>query len=145
MFQKLNTVFRTNAAGPYTTVELFAPLLLKSRSTPRIVNVSSGAGSINLRLSPNEPFHKMKQDQYRVSKAALNMVTACQFTEYHPRGWKVFAYCPGWTESNFTPHNKVANGAKPTSEGAGPIVKIINGEKDAETGRFLTQSGEYLW
>ncbi|KAK7178513.1 hypothetical protein DPSP01_014633 [Paraphaeosphaeria sporulosa] len=145
MFQKLVVAFRTNAAGPYTTVEAFAPLLSKSTSTPRIVNVSSGAGSISLRLNPNDAFYKMKQDQYRVSKAALNMVTACQISEYHPRGWKVFAYCPGWTESNLTPRNKVLNGAKPTSEGASPMVKILNGERDAEAGTFLTHSGKYPW
>jgi NAD(P)-dependent dehydrogenase (short-subunit alcohol dehydrogenase family) len=145
MFQKLNTAFRTNAAGPYVTVDVFAPLLSKSISTPRIVNISSGAGSIGLRLNQNDAFYKMKQDQYRVSKAALNMVTACQITEYHPKGWKVFAYCPGWTGSNFTPRNKVANGAKPTSDGARPILKILNGERDAETGKFLTHTGEYPW
>ncbi|KAF2848573.1 putative short-chain dehydrogenase [Plenodomus tracheiphilus IPT5] len=133
MFQKLNTVFRTNAAGPYATVEAFAPLLSKSTTTPRIVNVSSGAGSIGLRLDPKDAFYKMKQDQYRVSKAALNMVTACQITEYQSKGWKVFAYCPGWTAT------------KPTSEGASPIVKMLNGGRDAEAGKFLTHGGEYPW
>ena len=145
MFQKLNTAFCTNAAGPYVTVDTFAPLLSKSISTPRIVNVSSGAGSISLRLDPNNEFYKMKHDQYRVSKAALNMVTACQITEYHPRGWKVFVYCPGWTESNLSPANKVANGAKPTSDGVRPIVQMVNGERDTQTGKFLRYGGEFSW
>ncbi|KAF3002103.1 hypothetical protein E8E13_009797 [Curvularia kusanoi] len=145
MFQKLGTVFRTNAAGPYAVVEAFAPLLSKSTSTIRIVNVSSGAGSISLRLDSENAFYKMKQDQYRISKAALNMITACQYVEYSQRGWKVFAFCPGWTESNLTPRNKVANGTKPTSEGAAPIVAILNGGRDADTGKFLTCDGEYQW
>jgi NAD(P)-dependent dehydrogenase (short-subunit alcohol dehydrogenase family) len=145
MFHKLINTFCTNAAGPYATVEAFAPLLSKSITTPRIVNVSSGAGSITLRLDPKDAFYKMKQDQYRISKAALNMVTACQITEYHPRGWKVFAYCPGWTESNFTPRNRTANGAKPTSEAAVPIVRILNGERDVEAGRFLAHGGVNPW
>ena len=73
------------------------------------------------------------------------MVTACQITEYHPRGWKVFVYCPGWTESNFTPRNRTANGAKPTNEAAVPIVRILNGELDAEAGKFLAHGGMNPW
>jgi NAD(P)-dependent dehydrogenase (short-subunit alcohol dehydrogenase family) len=112
---------------------------------PRIVNISSGAGSISLRLDPKDAFYKMKQDQYRISKAALNIVTARQITEYYLRGWKVSAYCPGRTESNFTPRNKTANGAKPTSEGAGPIVRMLSGEQDAAVGKFLAYNGENPW
>jgi NAD(P)-dependent dehydrogenase (short-subunit alcohol dehydrogenase family) len=40
---------------------------------------------------------------YRTSKAALNMLTACQDYEYGPKGWKVFCFCPGFTESNLGP------------------------------------------
>ncbi|KAG9185511.1 hypothetical protein G6011_08055 [Alternaria panax] len=145
MFHKLKSTLRTNAAGPYATVKAFTPLLSKSLSTPCIVNVSSGAGSITLRLNPEDAFYKTKRDQYQISKAAPNMVTACQITEYHPRGWKVLVYRPGWTERNFTPRNKTADGAKPTSEGAVPIVRILNGERDAEAGKHFRYDGEHPW
>ena len=112
MIQKLKTVFCTKATGPYVMVNVFAILLANSIPTRCVVNVTSGAGSISLRLDPNNSFYKTKHDQYRVSKTALNMVTACQITEYHPRGRKVSMYCLGWTESNLSPANKVANGAK---------------------------------
>ena len=124
-------------------VNVFAILLANSIPTRCVVNVTSGAGSISLRLDPNNSFYKTKHDQYRVSKTALNMVTACQITEYHPRGWKVSMYCLGWTESNLSPANKVANGAKPTSEGARPIVHIPNGERDDQTGKLLRYDGEF--
>ena len=82
---------------------------------------------------------------YRVSKAALNMLTVCQAYEYGPRGWKVFAFCPGFTESNLGPMNRVANGAKPTSEGARPIVGILKGERDGEHGGYLRDGGVWPW
>ncbi|KAJ4292721.1 hypothetical protein N0V90_009384 [Kalmusia sp. IMI 367209] len=144
-FQGMIECFRTNVAGPYATVEAFAPLLAKSSKTPRIINVSSGAGSIGLRLDPNNPFYEMKGDQYRVSKSALNMVNACQAVEYGRKGWKVFLFCPGFTASNLGPHNKIENGAKPTSEGARPMVGILNGERDAEHGGYLKADGQWQW
>jgi len=126
-------------------LESFAPLLKKSNGTPRVVNVSSGGGSITKRLDPTSTWYNIKSVQYRSSKAALNMVTACQVVEYGGLGFKVFAYCPGFTVSNLGPRNNVENGAKPTSEGAAPTVKILNGERDAEHGGFLHATGQYPW
>ncbi|KAH7079775.1 hypothetical protein FB567DRAFT_607231 [Paraphoma chrysanthemicola] len=145
MFEKLNSVFRTNAAGPYAMVKAFTPLLSRSRNTPRIINVSSSAGSIASRLNPSDMFYSMMLEQYRASKSALNMITACQIVEYHEKGWKVFLYCPGFTESNLSPLARVEKGAHPTSEGARPMVDMLNGNRDAEAGRFLTIGGEHPW
>lgn len=124
--------------------EAFAPLLKKSTGTPRIVNVSSGAGSIANRLKPSSASGP-KAPQYRASKAALNMVTAMQAVEFGPDGCKVFAYCPGFTVSNLSDFNSADKGAKPTSEGAAPIVAILNGDRDAEHGKFLHGTGQYSW
>jgi NAD(P)-dependent dehydrogenase (short-subunit alcohol dehydrogenase family) len=143
--QQMSQIFQTNATGPLLMVESFAPLLKKSTRTPRIVNVSSGGGSITTRLDPTSAGYKMKSVPYRASKAALNMITACQAVEYDDLGFKVFVYCPGFTVSNLGPYNKAENGAKPTSEGAAPIVKILNGERDAEHGKFLHATGQYSW
>lgn len=73
------------------------------------------------------------------------MITACQAVEYGPLGWKVFAFCPGFTASNLSDLNKVEEGAKPTSEGARPIVEILNGQRDAEHGGFLKIGGQWPW
>jgi NAD(P)-dependent dehydrogenase (short-subunit alcohol dehydrogenase family) len=143
--QQMSQIFQTNATGPLLMVESFAPLLKKSTGTPRIVNVSSGGGSITTRLDPTSTGYKMKSVPYRASKAALNMITACQAVEYGGLGFKVFVYCPGFTVSNLGPYNKAENGAKPTSDGAAPIVKVLNGERDAEHGKFLHATGQYPW
>lgn len=145
IFNRLNAVLCTNAVGAYATVEAFEPLLRKSSTTPRIINVTSGAGSLTRRLEPGTPFYNVKEPQYRVSKAAMNMMTACQMVDYKEDGWKVFLYCPGFCESNLGPHNKASNGAKPASEGARPMVDMLNGKRDDEDGKYLHYGGEYPW
>lgn len=145
MSQWMARSFQTNATGPLLMLESFAPLLKKSIGTPRVVNVTSGAGSIALRLDPTNPAYSLKHVQYRASKAALNMVTACQVVDYGELGFKIFLICPGFTVSNLGPQNKEEYGARPTSEGAAPIVKILKGERDAEHGKFLKADGEYPW
>jgi NAD(P)-dependent dehydrogenase (short-subunit alcohol dehydrogenase family) len=76
-------------------LESFASLLKKSNATPCVVNVSTGNGSITMRLDPTSIGYSIKDVQYRPSKAALNMVTACQAVEYCGLGFKMCAYCPG--------------------------------------------------
>ncbi|KAF1841643.1 NAD(P)-binding protein [Cucurbitaria berberidis CBS 394.84] len=144
--RRLTAAFLTNSTGPAIVVESFAPLLSKSTAkTPRIVNVTSGAGSISLRLDSENPHQQMKVVPYRMSKAALNMLTACQAYEYGPLGWKVFAFCPGFTASGLSDMNKEELGAKPTREGASPIVDILAGKRDGEHGGFLHAGGQHPW
>ncbi|KAI4690650.1 uncharacterized protein J4E88_002122 [Alternaria novae-zelandiae] len=112
---RMTSAFLTNATGPAVIVETFAPLLAKSAEmgkTPRILNVSSGAGSIGLRSDRTNPHQAMKNDY-----------------EYGPKGWK----------------NKPEHGAKPTSEGAKPMVAILEGERDEECGGFLKAEGGWPW
>jgi NAD(P)-dependent dehydrogenase (short-subunit alcohol dehydrogenase family) len=46
--EKFEQCFRTNATGPQLMIDAFYPLLKKSITTPRIINVSSGAGSVGI-------------------------------------------------------------------------------------------------
>jgi NAD(P)-dependent dehydrogenase (short-subunit alcohol dehydrogenase family) len=83
---------------------------------------------------------------YNASKSALSQVSACFKFHYQKDPARIFTYCPGFTESNLGTVNKVANGAKPTVEGARPMVPILNGEKDAEHGGFLnSDGGQHPW
>src|SRR5262249_48155518 len=58
--------FTSNALGPVLVTQAFLPLLMKSQA-PRVINVSSGGGSL----------HDMGDwaPAYSISKAALNAVT----------------------------------------------------------------------
>ncbi|EKG11350.1 Cytochrome P450 [Macrophomina phaseolina MS6] len=144
--QQMREAFDTNATGPAVLTAAFAPLLHKSTASPaRIVNVSSGAGSIARRLDPSSPIYSVQAVQYRASKAALHMVTACQVYEFESAGIKVFAYDPGFTQSNLGPHNKPEFGAKPASEAVMPLIDVLEGKRDDEAGKLLHNTGVYPW
>lgn len=83
----------TNAAGAAASVEHFVPLLSRAEN-PRVVFMSSGAGS--LKLAHGFGFVK-DYPAYSVSKAAENMV----MLYYHHRfpDWKVNASNPGFRVS----------------------------------------------
>ena len=85
---------------------------------------------------------------YKASKAALNMVGAVEIAKFRQAGEdiKLFTYCPGFCVSNLGPYNKLENGAKPTEDGARPIVDILNGKRDAEHGCNLnSEGGQHPW
>ncbi|KAF2871210.1 hypothetical protein BDV95DRAFT_494952 [Massariosphaeria phaeospora] len=147
--EKLRVAFDTNATGPAVLTATFAPLLQRAGAAPGarivIVNVSSGVGSIARRLDRTSPMYALQEVQYRASKTALSMVTACQFAEYEPRGWKVFAYDPGFTVSKLGPHNTAENGARVAGESVAPLVRLLEGARDAENGGFLHNTGSWPW
>lgn len=148
--EKLRTAFDTNATGPAVIVETFAPLLYKSReagTTPRIINVSSGVGSIARRFNKDGPFYRFYDLEYRTSKCALSMVTANQYAQFGDgeMGAKVFAYDPGFTVSNLGPHNNEGSGARAVSESVKPLMDVLEGKRDEENGKFLHNTGQWEW
>ena len=143
--EQMRLAFDTNATGPLIMAGAFAPLLKESKASPRIVNITSGAGSIACRLNRDSPTYKLQGYQYRASKAALNMITACQFVEYEPAGIKVFLYDPGFTQSNLGPHNTAENGARHPSESVMPLIDVLEGKRDHEVGKLLHNTGVYPW
>lgn len=138
--------FNTNAVGVYFVTTAFRPLLLKTKPTARVINVSSGAGSVALKLDHSHWTAKLPAVPYRASKAALHMVTASLIYEFKDdANVKFFTVCPGFTVSNLGPQNNVEHGAKPTDEAVRPLVKIVEGERDDEANRFLHADGQYDW
>lgn len=146
LHELMDLCFRTNATGTQMMGDAFGPLLLKAPTGPaRIVNVSSGAGSITRRMDATSKSYKMQAVHYRASKAAMNMVSACMSVQYEEERVKVFAFCPGFTVSNLSGMNKEENGAKLVEEGVRPIVDILEGSRDGERGGFLFEGGVYPW
>ena len=145
--ESMHASFDTNVVGPMRVAEVFAPLLQKCNYSlgPRIINVSSRAGSISRRLDKSNMIYDSHFLEYRTSKAAQNMLSVCQVWEYGKLGIKTFMFCPGFTESELSPMAKIENGAKPVAEGARPIVDIIEGKRDGEEGKFLIDGGVADW
>ena len=91
--------FRTNATGQKPS-----RLLEKFKGTPRILKVSSGAGSNGLRLNyKNGTRDDIKPPWHRASKAAINIIAACRVHELGSKDSKVFAYRSDFTVSNLSP------------------------------------------
>ncbi len=146
--EQMRLTFDTNATGVAIIVNEFTPLLRKS-DEPRVINVTTALSSIGQKLDSSSPYHKMSAIQYRATKSALNMITACQWVELKDEGFKVFSYCPGFTVSNLGPRNTAEYGAKPTEEAVYGLVDIVEGKRDDEAGGFLHaeggEEGQYPW
>jgi len=146
--ENMTANFNTNATGVYFVTQAFRPLLLKAaaRGTARVINVSSGMGSVGLKLDHSNWVSSVAALPYRASKAALHMVTAELIYEFKDEGnVKFFTVCPGFTVSNLGPQNTVENGAKATDEAVRPLLKIVEGERDGEVNGFLHADGQYPW
>jgi len=81
----------TNTFGSIRTAQAFLPLLEKA-SAARIINVSSGYGALD-GLSANVP-------SYCLSKLALNGATIMLAEALKPKGFAVYAMCPGWVRTD---------------------------------------------
>jgi NAD(P)-dependent dehydrogenase (short-subunit alcohol dehydrogenase family) len=144
--EQMQEAFNINATGPAVLAYAMLPLLKKSDSPlRRIINISSGAGSIGSRLNPASLLYKYYGYPYRTSKTALNMVMANQFVEFGEFGIKVFAYDPGFTVSNLSENNTKANGARDVELSVTPLVDVLEGKRDDEVGKFLHNTGGYSW
>lgn len=127
---KLRAGFDTNAVGTALVTRAFWDLLQGSES-PRVVNVSSGMGSL-VSMEATAP-------AYSISKTALNAVTR-QFAGAGQGKISVNSICPGWVKTDMG-----GEGASRTPEqGASIILKLATMEAPP-TGRFLNEDGELPW
>jgi NAD(P)-dependent dehydrogenase (short-subunit alcohol dehydrogenase family) len=121
----------TNLFGAWRTTLALLPLL---RSSPhgRIVNVSSGGGSLT-GMGAGTP-------AYHVSKAALNAFTLTLAAELRSEGILVNAVCPGWTATDMG-----GMGGRPVSEGAESVVWGVTLPDDGPTGGFFRDGRPVPW
>ncbi|TFA98303.1 Short chain dehydrogenase [Trichoderma ghanense] len=150
---RLRNTLEVNTIGPFAVTQAFKPLLKiqpegEEPKVKRIIHVSSGLGSIGERLNPKGPYYTVPTPEYRISKAALNMLAACDAYELRDDGVKVFAYDPEFVATNLTgtPEERRKMGALEPSISGESCRDIIEGKRDAETHKFLSINGkEWPW
>jgi NAD(P)-dependent dehydrogenase (short-subunit alcohol dehydrogenase family) len=136
---EMRAVWDTNVFGVLAVYQAMLPLL---RNTPgsRIVNVSSGVGSLATNLNPAFPYRGIFGPVYPASKTALNALTVAMAIELEPEGIKVNAVSPGYTKTNLNGYS----GTETVEEGAREAVRVALLGQDGPTGTFTRWKGETI-
>jgi NAD(P)-dependent dehydrogenase (short-subunit alcohol dehydrogenase family) len=129
----IRDVFATNFFGVIDVTKAFLDLLKKS-DEPRIVNVTSGLGSLTLHSDPSWKYYAVKSAAYGPSKSALNAYTIVLAYELKDTAFKVNAVDPGYTKTDFNHHN----GPGTVEDAAARLVKYATIGADGPTGGFFS-------
>jgi NAD(P)-dependent dehydrogenase (short-subunit alcohol dehydrogenase family) len=137
---EVRAVWETNVFGVLAVTQAMLPLLSEAPAA-RIVNVSSGVGSLTRNAEPAFQWRSIFGPVYPASKTALNAITLAMAIELESTGIKVNAACPGFTKTNL---NNYA-GTQTVEEGAREPVRLALLGPDGPTGTFSNAAGPIPW
>ena len=128
---EIRAVWETNVFGALAVYQAMLPLLRES-SDARIVNVSSGVGSLATNADPAFPHHAFYGPVYPASKAALNAMTLAMMVELESTNIKVNLASPGFTKTNLNGYA----GTESVEDGSREVVRVALLGPDGPTGTF---------
>jgi NAD(P)-dependent dehydrogenase (short-subunit alcohol dehydrogenase family) len=126
-------VFTTNVFGVIAVTQAFMDLLRESPE-PRIVNLTSGLGSLTLHTTPSWKYYAIKPAAYMASKAALNAYTIALAYELRDTAFRVNAVDPGYTATDFNHHS----GPGTVPDAAARVVRAATFGAEGPTGQFFS-------
>ncbi|MDT7663248.1 MAG: hypothetical protein QOD04_2804 [Pseudonocardiales bacterium] len=138
----LRRVYETNVFGVVAVTNAFLPALRRS-AKPRVVNISSGTGSLGWSTGPNPQFDHRNGGgaaAYRSSKTALNALTvfyAQSLAAYGP--FKVNALAPGLRATSL--NSRAAELGGDPAEAAAQAVRLALLPDDGPTAGFFSWDG----
>jgi len=97
--QTVRETMRTNFYGPLLLCQNCIPLMRKN-GYGRIVNVSSTLGSLAEMADPESSYADLQSPAYRLSKNALNGLTALFASQVRGENILVNSACPGWVKTD---------------------------------------------
>jgi NAD(P)-dependent dehydrogenase (short-subunit alcohol dehydrogenase family) len=133
----MKEVFDTNFFGLISVTQAFLDLMHTS-AEPRIVNVTSGLGSLTLHTDPTWKYYPVKLAAYNSSKAAVNMFTITLAYELRDLPFKVNAVDPGYTATDFNHHS----GPGTVPDAAARVVKAAMLDATGATGAFFSDDND---
>lgn len=133
-------IFDTNFFGALRVAQTMLPLLRKSPAG-RIVNISSGLGSLTFNSDPSWNGYNVKYIGYNASKAALNMLTVHLAYELHDTNIKVNSANPGYTKTDLNNHQ----GTQPVEVGAIEATRLALLDDSGPTGGSSSKDGPDPW
>ncbi len=125
--------YETNVFGVIAVTNAFLPALRRS-AAPRIVNISSGTGSLTMSSSAASTFSPGGGAAYRSSKTALNALTLFYAQALAGEGFKVNALAPGLRRTDLNERAAASEG-DPAEAAAGAVRLALLGD-DGPTGEF---------
>jgi NAD(P)-dependent dehydrogenase (short-subunit alcohol dehydrogenase family) len=133
-------IFETNVFAIVAVTNAFLPALRQS-GRGRIVNISSGTGSLARSTSadPRFAFGAGDAAAYRASKTTVNALTVLYAHALADAGIKVNALAPGLRATDLNPL-AAASGGDP-AEGAAGAVRLALLPDDGPTGGFFSWDG----
>jgi NAD(P)-dependent dehydrogenase (short-subunit alcohol dehydrogenase family) len=129
--EEMHAVWNTNVFGMLAVYQAMLPLL-RDGVDARIVNVSSGVGSLTLNADPTHPYHARFGPIYPASKAAENAISLAMMIELESTNIKVNLVSPAFTATNL---NAFA-GTESIEDGSREVVRVALLGPDGPTGTF---------
>ena len=129
-FDGIRKTFEINTLGPLRTTRAFLPLLSKGRD-PRVAHITSLMGSIADNGSGGSY-------GYRISKAALNMVSRNMAHELKRTGIISVVLHPGWVRTDMGgPDGRLA-----VADAISKLIQTIDSLGAGHSGQFLNLDGK---
>ena len=122
-------ILRVNSVAPVVVAQSFLALLRRG-TNPRVVNISSGAGSLTSKADGGEY-------SYAASKTALNMFTRVLAGNVRKEGVTAVMIGPGWVKTDMGGPNATLE----PEESARGLLAVIDGLTIGDSGRFLRYDG----
>jgi NAD(P)-dependent dehydrogenase (short-subunit alcohol dehydrogenase family) len=139
--EALQNTFETNVFGVFRVTKALLPLLQRSKHG-RIVNMSSGLGSLTRQVDPASPLTAQNMLlAYSSSKAALNMMTVQFGKELKASGIKVNSANPGFTATDMNQHR----GPRTVEQAAATPVRLALLTDDGPTTGVFSDDGAEPW
>jgi NAD(P)-dependent dehydrogenase (short-subunit alcohol dehydrogenase family) len=138
--EDLRRTYDTNVFGVFAVTKAMLPLLRKS-DAGRIVNMSSGLGSLAQNSDPNYEYAQIKILAYNSSKTALNAMTIQFAHELKDTPIKVNSADPGYVATDINDYR----GTRTVQQGATAAVRLATLPADGPTGGYFDENGIVPW
>lgn len=135
----VRAVVETNVLGVIRVTNTLLPLLRRSAS-PRIVNISSGVGSLTRQTTPGAETGPIAV-AYAPSKTFLNAVTVQYAKELAETNILINAGCPGYCATDLNGFR----GERTPEQGAAIGIRLATLPDDGPSGGFFEDAGAVPW
>jgi len=138
--EDIRKVYEVNVFGAIQVLQIMLPLI-KEAPQGRIVNVSSGLGSLAFNSDPSHEHYEANSLSYNSSKTALNAVTVIFSKEYKETPIKINSVDPGYTATDLNGNS----GPRTVEHAAQTVIGLALIDENGPTGQFYDENGPIPW